>query len=129
MNWTLKVSNSLKGKFDAVFNHTTLEHVYDFQQAFRHLCELSKISSLLSFCNATDTSNCRFWRLLAPTTMTIARLFLENGFEPLVIKCNDQPFAPVYCFAIGYAETMLIKENLQRNRFPDGPPQLWVKFE
>jgi len=37
---------------------------------------------------------------LRPTTLAIAKLFKRYGFEPLVIKTNDQPFAPIYCFAI-----------------------------
>lgn len=88
-------------KFDIVFNHTTLEHVYDFKGAFKHICELSKdiviivVPVMQQIHHTEDFGD--YWR---PTTMTIAKLFKENGLEPLVIKCNDQPFAPIYCFAI-----------------------------
>ncbi len=92
----------LKGAFDVVFNHTTLEHIYDFKEAFRRLCELSRdaviivVPVLQQIHHTADFGD--YWR---PTTMTLARLFMDNGLEPVVLMCNDQPFAPVYCFAIG----------------------------
>lgn len=97
-----EVPSNLKGSFDVVFNHTTLEHIYDFQSAFKHLCELSKdtviiIVPVMQQIHHTEDFG-DYWR---PTTMVIAKLLLDNGFEPLVIRCNDQPFAPIYCFAIG----------------------------
>ena len=95
------LSNGVKGGFDVVFNHTTLEHIYDFCKAFKSLCELSKdvvivvVPVMQQIHHTEDFGD--YWR---PTTMTIAKMFMENGLEPLVIKCNDQPFAPIYCFAI-----------------------------
>lgn len=97
-----EIPEELNQAYDVVYNHTTLEHVFDFQAAFRHLCELSSdiviivVPVMQQIHQTGDFGD--YWR---PTTMTIARLFMENGFEPLVVKCNDQPFAPVYCFAIG----------------------------
>lgn len=91
----------LVGKFDVVFNHTTLEHIYEFKKAFANLCKLSRDTVILvvpvmqQIHHTEDFGD--YWR---PTTMTIAKSFLDNGFEPLVIKCNEQPFAPIYCFAI-----------------------------
>ena len=97
-----EIPNSLKGGFDVVFNHTTLEHIYDFPSAFRHLCELSRDTVIIAVPVMQQIhQNADFGDYWRPTTMAIARMFLENGLEPLVIKCNDQPFAPVYCFAIG----------------------------
>ncbi|MCR4333493.1 MAG: hypothetical protein NUV60_00510 [Patescibacteria group bacterium] len=99
---TKEIPPDLRNHFDVVFNHTTLEHVYECQIAFKHLCQLSKdivivvVPVMQQIHNTADFGD--YWR---PTTMTIAKLFLDNGFKPLVIKCNDQPFAPVYCFAIG----------------------------
>ena len=91
----------LRGRFNVVFNHTTLEHIYDFKKAFSNLCELSSdiviivVPVMQQIHHTADFGD--YWR---PTTMTIAKMFIENGLEPLVISCNDQPFAPIYCFTI-----------------------------
>jgi hypothetical protein len=96
-----KLPVGLAGTYDVVFNHTTLEHIFDLQAAFKHICELSTdiviivVPVMQQIHHTKDFGD--YWR---PTTMAIAKLFLENGFEPLVIKCNEQPFAPIYCFAI-----------------------------
>lgn len=105
------------GRYDVVFNHTTLEHIYEFKTAFSNLCKLSRDAVILvvpvmqQIHHTSDFGD--YWR---PTTMTIAKMFNENGFKPLVIKCNDQPFAPIYCFAVAVREpkkyTSKLKENI-----------------
>ena len=112
---TKDISDNLMGKFDVVFNHTTLEHVFNFQKAFKDLCDLSRDAVIIvvpvmqQIHQTADFGD--YWR---PTTMTIARMFLDNGFEPLVIKCNDQPFAPIYCFAIASKNP-----NKYKDKFPE----------
>ncbi len=92
----------LLGQYDLVFNHTTLEHIFEFKKAFVNLCKLSSeavifvVPVMQQIHHTEDFGD--YWR---PTTMTIAKLFLENGLEPTVLECNEQPFAPIYCFAIG----------------------------
>lgn len=96
-----ELPSALHGAFDVVFNHTTLEHIFDFRKAFANLCALSRDTVILvvpvlqQIHHTADFGD--YWR---PTTMAVAKLFVEHGFEPLVITTNDQPFAPVYCFAI-----------------------------
>lgn len=95
------IGKDLIGKYDVVFNHTTLEHILDVQGAFKNLCDLSRDAVIIvvpSVQNIHIKGYGDFWRM---TTMGVAKMFLKNGFEPLVIKANDQPFAPIYCFAIG----------------------------
>src|SRR5678816_1575831 len=36
------IPTELRQRFDVVYNHTTLEHVYEFRRAFANLCELSR---------------------------------------------------------------------------------------
>ncbi|MBI3685620.1 hypothetical protein HY250_04405 [Candidatus Azambacteria bacterium] len=109
--------DALKKKFDAVFNHTTLEHVFDVQTAFKNICELSRDAVIIVVPVIQQIhiapSYGDYWRI---TTMGIAQLFLQNGFTPLVMKTNDQPFNPVYCFAIGVRDPVkysgTIKEHM-----------------
>lgn len=91
----------LKDRFDVVFNHTTLEHVYDFKTAFSNLCMMTRDIVILTVPVMQQIHHTEdfgdWWR---PTTMTIARMLKENGLVPLVLTCNDQPFAPIYCFVV-----------------------------
>lgn len=87
--------------FDVVFNHTTLEHIFDIDTAFANLCAMSRDTVILIVPVLQQVHISRsfgdYWR---PTTLAIAKLFRKSGFEPLVIITNDQPFYPIYCFAI-----------------------------
>ena len=109
------ICDEYKNKFDVVFNHTTLEHIFDAQFAFKGLCDLSKDAVIIVMPviqNVHIRSFGDYWRI---TTIGIAKLFLKNGFKPLVIKTNDQPFAPVYCFAIGVKDAKKYKNKIQKN--------------
>jgi hypothetical protein len=109
------IPEKLLGKYDAVFNHTTLEHIYDFKTAFSNLCKLSKDTVILvvpvmqQIHHKEDFGD--WWR---PTTMTIAKMFKENGFTPLILRTNDQPFAPIYCLALGSKKPHLYKDKFKK---------------
>lgn len=92
---------ALAQKFTAVFNHTTLEHIFAFETAFANICAMSSdavilVVPLLQQIHIAESFG-DYWR---PTTLTLMKLFTQQGFTPLVIATNDQPFFPVYCFAI-----------------------------
>lgn len=87
--------------YDVVFNHTTLEHIFEFDTAFTNLCDMSKdaliiVVPLLQQIHIAGSFG-DYWR---PTTLALMKLCKKNGFTPLVITTNDQPFFPVYCFLI-----------------------------
>lgn len=94
-------AEELLEKFDVVFNHTTLEHIPNPRLALKNLCRLSRdaiivvVPVIQNFHIAQSYGD--YWR---PTPLALARELKENGFEPIVISTNDQPFAPIYCFAI-----------------------------
>lgn len=101
--------------FDVVFNHTTLEHIYDFRRAFQNICEMSRDAVILvvpvmqQIHHSADFGD--YWR---PTTLTIDKMFRDNGFTPLILKCNDQPFAPIYCFAIAVRDPSKYADRINR---------------
>ena len=101
LDLTLPLTPALIQRFDVVFNHTTLEHIFEIETAFANLCAMSRDAVILVAPVLQQVHISRsfgdYWR---PTTLAIAKLFRKNGFEPLIIITNDQPFFPVYCFAI-----------------------------
>ncbi len=110
-----ELPKKLESAYDVVFNHTTLEHIYDFKKAFDNICKLSKdiviivVPVMQQIHHTEDFGD--YWR---PTTMTIAKMFMMNGIEPLVIKCNDQPFAPIYCFALASRNPLKYKDKITK---------------
>lgn len=97
-----QVNEELLQKYDVVLNHTTLEHVYQMHTAFKNLCDMSR-DAVIVVVPVLQQIHIResFGDYNRPTTMGIAKMFKENGFTPMVIRTNNQPFGAVYCFAIG----------------------------
>lgn len=98
------VDPSLHRRFDVVFNHTTLEHVFKTQTAFRSLCEMTRdvvilvVPFLQPFHDGKDGAYSDYWRF---SPAAIARMFREHELEPVHMAFNDNWFSSVYVFAIG----------------------------
>jgi hypothetical protein len=92
----------LKERFDVVFNHTTLEHIYDVRKAMANLCALSRdivivIVPFLQPLHWEPGSYGDYWRI---TPFALHSLFNENGFEIVYDSHNDNPVTNVYLFCI-----------------------------
>ena len=90
-------------KYDVVFNHTTLEHIFDIRGAFGRLSELSKdiVIVVVPFAQVEhweQGSYLDYWRM---TEFALERLFEENQLSGLYIVGNHNPVHPTYFFAIG----------------------------
>lgn len=90
------------GKYQIVFNHTTLEHVYDIRRAVANLCALSNdavilVTPFLQNVHFVEGSFGDYWR---PTPMCLTRMLAENGFTTIYQSCNDNPWYTVYLFTI-----------------------------
>ena len=87
--------------FDVCFNHTTLEHIYEVQTAFRNLCALSADTVILvvPFCQVQHESEFYkdYWRF-SPTA--VRRMFHDQGFEVVYESANDHFNAAVYLFFV-----------------------------
>lgn len=86
--------------YDLVLNVCTLEHIFDIETAFANLCTMSRDAVILVVpaiqqIHILDYGD--YWRM---TTLGVAKMFQKHGFTPLVIEANDQPFRPVFIFAI-----------------------------
>jgi len=86
-------------KFDIVFNHTVLEHIFELEQAFKNLCELSKdvVILVVPFLQEQHADYGDYWRF---TPMAIDKLFIKNNFHTVYINANDHHDASIYVFAI-----------------------------
>ncbi|HEU4429448.1 MAG TPA: hypothetical protein VFT98_11885, partial [Myxococcota bacterium] len=92
--------DELVGRFDVVFNHTVLEHIYECRVAFRNLCQLSRdvVIAVVPFLQPYHSDYGDFWRF---TPLSLHRMYTENGLALLACNFNEDWLASVYLFAIG----------------------------
>lgn len=91
--------HDLRSCFDVVFNHTTLEHVYDFRSAFANLCLMSRdvVIIVVPFVQQMHGHYGDFWRF---SPQAIERMFVDEGFSLAYLSFNNHHRASVYVFAI-----------------------------
>jgi len=89
-------------QFDVVYNHTTLEHIFDVRLAFRNLCQMSSdiVIVIVPFaqCLHFTESYGDYWRF---TPMSMRHLFHDNGFEVIFEAASPHRDAAVYLFFVG----------------------------
>lgn len=92
----------LKGKFDVVFNHTTLEHIFKIDKAFENLCALSNdtvilVVPFLQPQHWIENSFEDYWRI---SPFALFKLFKKNNLETLYINFNDNFASSTYIFVV-----------------------------
>lgn len=94
-----KIAPKLVEKFDVVYNHTTLEHVYEFRHAFKNICLMSRdvVILVVPFLQQMHASYGDYWRF---TPLSIKKLFEENGLKVLYSSFNEDSNTSVYLFFI-----------------------------
>lgn len=96
------IPDELKSAFDVVFNHTTLEHVFDTRTAFSNLCRISRdlVIVVVPFCQLhhENTGYQDFWRF---TPTCLRELFRREGFCVIYESCNNVFNNSVYIFMVG----------------------------
>jgi hypothetical protein len=110
------LKQDLVGKYDLVFNHTTLEHVFDLEMAVKNICDLSRDSVIIVVPGIQNVHITRtygdYWRL---TPLCLFRIVRKYGFEPIVLKCNDNPFAPIYITVIATKKPEKYLDKFEKN--------------
>jgi hypothetical protein len=111
---------ALQGRFDVAFNHTTLEHVYDFRTAFRNICAMSRdvVVIVLPWLQPQHTDYGDYWRF-SPTAA--ARMLVDEGFTPARITWNNHRLASVYVFAVGVRNPDKWRGRFEFNVDPASP--------
>ncbi|MCD4792897.1 MAG: hypothetical protein K8R54_06675 [Bacteroidales bacterium] len=87
-------------KFDVVFNHTTLEHVFNIFKAFENLCKLSKdiVIVILPFIQEVHGEYGDYWRI---TPQAVNKLFIQNSFSLIYLNFSQISRNSTYIFAVG----------------------------
>jgi len=97
---------NLRLSYDLVFNHTTLEHVFDVRRAFSNLCEMSRNAVLIVVPWAqvvlSNSSFGDYWRF---SPEAVRRLFEAEGFTPLYISGSPMQQAAIYVVGLGVRDS------------------------
>lgn len=90
---------SLYHQFDVVFNHTTLEHVFQINTAFSNLCKMSKdvLIIVVPFLQPYHSDYGDYWRF---SPLAIKRILHDNNFEIVYQSFNNDKKSSVYIFTI-----------------------------
>lgn len=100
LDLTEKLDESLQYRFEVVFNHTVLEHVYEIKQAFENLCLMSSdvVILVVPFLQRMHADYGDYWRF---TPLSLRNMFGENDFNLQYCSFNSHSFASTYIFCIG----------------------------
>lgn len=113
----LPLQPELKQRFDVVFNHTTLEHIFDVSTAFKNLCLLSRdiVILVVPFSQVEHTTETLgdYWRF-AP--QALRKMFAAHGFTVLYEAANEDRNAAVYLFFIASKKPDLWAQKIQSSR-------------
>lgn len=102
LDLTEELSTGLVDRFDVVFNHTTLEHIYDVRAAFGRLCAMSRdlVIVVVPFAQVTHWSESfgDYWRF---TPMGVRAMFEEQRLALIYESAGPGRNEPIYLFAVG----------------------------
>jgi len=103
--------DELVENFDVVFNHTTLEHIYDFWTAFQNLCAMSRdiVIIVVPFVQQMHANYGDFWRF---TPQAIKHMFEEQGLEVAYLSFNNGFRDSVYIFCIASKQPSRWRQKL-----------------
>lgn len=92
----------LHNRFDVVFNHTTLEHIFDIFKAFENLCLMSRdvVLVVVPFTQQVHTSPSYsdYWRF---TPYALDALFAKNQLTTVYRSANKHRNSSNYVIAVG----------------------------
>lgn len=102
LDLTGKLPPELIQRFDVVFNHTTLEHIFDVQIAFSNLCDLSRdiLIIVVPFAQVQhDHEDFKdYWRF---TPACLRTMFEQRGFTVVYESATPFKNCAVYLFFVG----------------------------
>lgn len=95
------IPEHLAHRFDVVFNHTTLEHIFDVRKAFANLCKLSSdiVIVVVPFAQVQHESDDwkDYWRF---TPTCLRKLYEENGLTVIYEAQSPHRNSAVYVLSV-----------------------------
>lgn len=94
--------SGLENKFNTVFSHTVLEHVFKIEKAIQNLCQLSDdvIITVVPFLQSyhhEEEIYLDYWRF---TPMALVKKFEEQGFKTIYLSWGKDPIGDIYIFHV-----------------------------
>ena len=112
---TKNLPEELKRRFDVVFNHTTLEHIFDVRKAFKNLCDMTKdiVIVIVPFSQVQhETESYKdYWRF---TPSCIREMFKENGLDVIYEAESKHKKAAVYLLFVASRNAQKWKEQMPK---------------
>jgi hypothetical protein len=110
---------ALTARADVVFNHTTLEHVFDVFKATANLCAMTRDIAMVVVPavqeeHATESFG-DYWRF---TSGGLRRLFEVNGLSPVFLASSPYRDCAIYHFCIASRHPSRWKERLSEPPYP-----------
>ncbi len=130
LDLTSDLPQELTGKFDVVFNHTTLEHIYEVHKAMENICSLSSdiVIIVAPFLQQMHADFGDYWRF---TPTCIQKMMEQNGLKVIYLNFNSNIDASTYIFAIGTKKSDKWKNTIKSNLTEDGVVKFtekpWIK--
>jgi hypothetical protein len=114
LDLTGELPKDLRQKFDLVFNHTVLEHIFEVDKAFENLCTMSRdaVMIVVPFVQQMHAEYGDYWRF---TPTCLQKMFEKNGFTPVYLSYNGQPFSSVYIFVIAARDPQKWQGKFENN--------------
>lgn len=95
------LADELRGKFDVVLSHTTLEHVFEVHDAFGNLAAMTRdvLIVVVPFCQNQHErpSFGDYWRF---TPSSLRELSVRNGLSVVYESCNEHFAAANYLLCV-----------------------------
>lgn len=111
---TQPLPQELRRRFDVVYNHTTLEHIFDVEAAFGNLCEMTKDVVIVVVPFAQEVhyqkgSYGDYWRF---TPMGLRELYRQHGLEMIYEAANRHVNAGIYLLFVGSRNPAAWRERM-----------------
>jgi hypothetical protein len=118
LDLTAELTPELHRRYDVVFNHTVLEHIYEIRTAVTNLCKLSRdlVVIVVPFSQQVHFEPGSFLDYWRPTPFALSEMFKANGFEIVYCSMNENPVYSIYTFCVATS-----KPEKWRAHFPPSP--------
>ncbi|HEX8616351.1 MAG TPA: hypothetical protein VF911_02085, partial [Thermoanaerobaculia bacterium] len=117
LDLTAPLAAELHARFDVVFNHTVLEHIFDIRTAVMNLCLLSRdiVIIVVPFRQQVHFDAGSFLDYWRPTPFALSSLLGESGFEVVYCTNNDNPVYSTYTFCIASSQPQKWRDVFPRS--------------